>query len=56
MAVRFNASDSVPFGTACDFDGFLNAADVPFQSLLFFCLLLKLLSYTHSVQGTVCFK
>ena len=28
MSVRFNSSDSVPFGTTCDFDGFLNAAGV----------------------------
>ena len=28
MSVRFNSSDSVPFGTTCDFDVFLNAASV----------------------------
>ena len=28
MSVRFNSSDSVPFVTTCDFDGFLNAAGV----------------------------
>ena len=28
MSVRFNSSDSVPFVTTCDFDGFLNTAGV----------------------------
>ena len=28
MSARFNSSDSIPFDTTCDFDGFLNAAGV----------------------------